>query len=335
MQPDNIPYNPSNQFDPDFDRSLRPPNLEEFFGQKELVERLKISIKAAKMRKEPLGHSLFHGPPGLGKTSLSHIVAKEMGGDLIVSSGPAISKAGDLAGILTSLKEGDLLFIDEIHRLSRVVEEYLYPAIEDFSIDLMLDSGPSARSVKIQLSRFTLIGATTRIGDLSAPLRSRFTALYRLEPYDLVSMRYILKRSSKKLGIELSDPCFDLVAKRCRSIPRLGNHWLRWIRDVYQAQGYPNMELEDVEKALEMAGIDEYGLTPSDRRLLEILWKQYPKPIGLSTLAVLLDETVKTIEEILETPLLSLGFIDRSPRGRQLTNAGIRYLENSKKKASL
>lgn len=318
--------------DPEWDRSLRPRSLAEFRGQPDIIERLRISIKAAKMRNEPLGHSLFHGPPGLGKTSLAHIIANEMGGDLIVTSGPAITKAADLAGLLTSLKEGDLLFIDEIHRLSRVIEEYLYPAIEDFSIDLMLDSGPSARSVKITLNRFTLIGATTRVGDLTSALRSRFHSISRLEPYSLEVMQGILQQSSQKLGFSLEDSAAKILAERSRSVPRLGNNLLRWIRDYHQAEGGGiRIETDRIEAALSLLGVDHFGLDHSDRKLLFTLFAVHPTPMGLSTLATLLNETGRTVEEVLEPPLLALGFLERSQRGRQLTLAGLDYLKSHKK----
>lgn len=314
-----------------FNHALRPKNLTEFVGHQEVVERLKIFIQAAKERKEPLGHSLLYGPAGLGKTSLAHIIKEEMGVNMVVTSGPLLEKAKDLAGILTSLEEGDILFIDEIHRLSRVVEEYLYPALENFSLDLLLDSGPSARSINIQLHKFTLVGATTRFGDLTSPLRSRFQLISRLDYYSLEDLSHVVCFSANKIGIDLPLKLGRLIAERSRGTPRLANNLLRWLRDYISVCNQGIWDESGVRAGLVKLGIDLYGLDSFDRRLLEIIYIQHNGgPVGISNLAASLGEEIATIEEVLEPHLIALGLLRRTPRGRELTPQGLAHIEKIK-----
>lgn len=313
--------------DPPFEMPLRPQSLSEFVGQDALRERLELLIAAAQLRKEPVPHCLFGGPPGLGKTTLAYIVAKSMQSNLVVTAGPAIEKAGDLAGLLTNLQPGDILFIDEIHRLSRTLEEYLYPAMEDFSLDLMLDSGPSARSVKIKLKPFTLIGATTRLGALTDPLRSRFGLTLRLEYYPAEILAKVVMRTSRLLGIPLDVPCALAVAKRARGTPRIANHLVRWVRDYAQIRANHQVNQDVIDQALNMLAIDTCGLDELDKKLLHILIDHYQGgPVGLSTLAIALSEAPETIEEVLEPYLIQEGYMQRTPRGRQATEKAYRHM---------
>jgi len=314
--------------DQEFECSIRPKRLKDFQGQEKVIERLTIATQAAKLRGEPLHHALFFGPPGLGKTTLAAILAEEMGSKLVTTSGPSVDKAGDLAGILTSLEEGDVLFIDEIHRLNRSIEEYLYPAMEDFSLDLMLDQGPSARSVQVKLAQFTLIGATTRVGLISAPMRSRFGTTYRLDFYQTKTLSDILVRSGQLLGCPIDGPCAEEIARRARGTPRIANNLLRWVRDFSQIQGDGIITLPLVKEALNMLSIDEKGLDEMDMKLLTTMIDHYEGgPVGLKTLSAAIGEEGTTIEEVIEPFLIMLGFINRTPRGRVVTDLGLSHLK--------
>lgn len=303
----------------EFDLSLRPSAFAEFIGQDKLKENLKIFIDAALGRREPLDHLLFFGPPGLGKTTLAHIVAKELGRNIRTTSGPVLERPGDLAGVLTNLESGDVLFIDEIHRISHVVEEYLYPAMEDFSIDIMIDKGPNARSVKINVAPFTLIGATTRSGLLTAPLRSRFGIVERLNYYDEASLAKIVRRSSRILNIEVDSEGETEMARRARGTPRIANRLLRRVRDYAQVKADGRITAEIADQALRMLEVDSEGLDPMDMKILKyILHECNGGPVGISTLAVGVGEEAETIEEIYEPYLIQRGFIKRTPSGRIL-----------------
>lgn len=307
--------------------TLRPFQMSDFLGQEQLKERLEIFVGAAKKRKEALGHCLFYGPPGLGKTTLSTILSAEMGTNLTTTSGPAIEKAGDLAGILTNLKEGDFLFIDEIHRLSRVVEEYLYSAMENFSLDLMIDSGPAARSVQIKLSPFTLVGATTRFGLLSSPMRSRFSFTYRLDYYDAQVLMQIILRSAKILKIPLDEKGALEIAVRSRGTPRIANHLLRWVRDYAEMHSKKCIDRTVASHALQMLFIDEKGLDEMDKRILStIIQFHQGGPVGLTTLAVALGEDPSTLSEVYEPYLIMQGLLKRGPRGREVTKFAYEHL---------
>jgi holliday junction DNA helicase RuvB len=317
------------QEDANFEKSLRPDELGEFTGQERICEQLQVLIGAAKMRQDVLGHVLFSGPPGLGKTTLSHIIANSMGSNIVVTSGPVIEKAGDLAGILANLKTGDVLFIDEIHRMSRIVEEYLYPAMEDFQLDLVIDAGSNARSVKIKLNKFTLVGATTRMGLISSPLRSRFGIHLRLDYYSPETLKKILARTSQILGISCSDESLEEIARRSRGTPRIANNLLRWVRDFAQMKAKDEKCISgDVAKnALEMLSIDQKGLDEMDIRLLTTLIDHYAGgPVGVQTLAIACGEETHTLEEVHEPFLIMQGLLKRTPRGRQATDAAFEHL---------
>ncbi len=323
--------------DEHFESSLRPTSLSDFVGQDAVRERLGIFMGAALKRNEPLGHSLFYGPPGLGKTTLANILAKTMGTNLVVTSGPVLEKAGDLAGILTSLKTGDILFIDEIHRLNRTIEEYLYPAMEDFSLDLVIDAGPSARSVQLKLNRFTLVGATTRAGLLSSPLRSRFAFTCRLDYYEPKILASITQRSSKILNIILDHSAAELVAIRSRGTPRIANHLLRWVRDFAQMQGAHIVDVPLAEKALSMLAIDHRGLDEMDKKILSVIIDHYEGgPVGVNTLAIAyagaiaIGEEESTVSEVYEPYLIMQGFLKRTPRGREATHLAYEHLGKKK-----
>jgi holliday junction DNA helicase RuvB len=308
------------QADEVFERPLRPQSLEDFLGQESIREKLEVLVGAAKQRKEAVSHCLFYGPPGLGKTTLANILAKSMGTKLVVTSGPILEKASDLAGLLTNLQEGDLLFIDEIHRLNRVIEEYLYPAMEDFALDLLIDSGPSARSVQVKLNPFTLIGATTRAGLLTGPMRSRFPFACRLDYYTLNTLAKIIQRSSQILGIPLEEAAAKEIALRSRGTPRIANNLLRWVRDYAQMKTGKRADVATVKAALDMLSIDHKGLDEMDKKILQVLIDYYEGgPVGISTLAVAVGEEAETLAELYEPYLILQGFIKRTPRGREAT----------------
>lgn len=313
--------------DNDIETSLRPHALDEYIGQEKVKDNLKIYIEAAKKRHESLDHVLLYGPPGLGKTTLAGIVANEMGVQFRVTSGPAIEKPGDLAALLTSLNDGDILFIDEIHRLSRSIEEVLYPAMEDFALDIIIGKGPSARSIRLDLKKFTLIGATTRAGQLSAPLRDRFGVILRLELYSPEELSRIVQRSAGILGIEtLKDGALE-IASRSRGTPRIANRLLKRARDYAEVKGNGVIDVENAQKALARMEIDELGLDLVDRNLLRAMIENYNGgPVGLDTIAALIGEESVTIEDVYEPYLMQLGFIMRTPRGRKVTPAGYRHL---------
>ena len=313
--------------DKELDIKLRPLQFKDFSGQKQIVENLEIFVKAAKLRGESLDHVLLHGPPGLGKTTLSNIISNEMGVGLKVTSGPVLDKPGDLAGLLTNLETNDVLFIDEIHRLSPVVEEYLYSAMEDFRIDIMIDKGPSARSVQIELNPFTLIGATTRSGLLTSPLRARFGINAHLEYYDAEVLTGIVKRSARILEVQISDDAAKEIAFRSRGTPRIVNSLLRRVRDFAQVKGNGSIDMEITKHALKALNIDEFGLDEMDNRiLLCIIDKFKGGPVGISTIATAVGEDSGTIEEVYEPFLIKEGFIKRTPRGREVTDLAYKHL---------
>ncbi len=311
----------------DFDKVIRPQSFEQFSGQDKVLENLKVFVKAAQLRGEALDHVLFHGPPGLGKTTLAHIVAQELGVNLKITSGPILDKPGDLAGLLTSLEEGDVLFIDEIHRLSPIVEEYLYSAMEDYRIDIMIDKGPGARSVQISLNPFTLIGATTRSGLLTSPLRARFGIQCHLEYYDANVLFQIVKRSAGILDIEIKDEAAREIALRSRGTPRIANSLLRRVRDFAQVRGNGVIDLEITKFALNALNIDTRGLDAIDNKILNtIIDKFNGGPVGAGTLATAISEDVGTLEEVYEPFLIKEGFLTRTPRGRVVTELAYKHL---------
>ena len=313
--------------DNEIETSLRPHSLDEYIGQEKAKENLKIYIEAAKNRHESLDHVLLYGPPGLGKTTLAGIVANEMGVQIRVTSGPAIEKPGDLAALLTSLNDGDILFIDEIHRLSRSIEEVLYPAMEDFALDIIIGKGPSARSIRLDLKKFTLVGATTRAGQLSAPLRDRFGVILRLELYTPEELARIVKRSAGILNIEAENDGALEIASRSRGTPRIANRLLKRARDYAQVMGNGIITVESAQNALERMEIDELGLDLVDRNLLKAMIENYNGgPVGLDTIAAMIGEEAVTIEDVYEPYLMQLGFLTRTPRGRKVTALGYRHL---------
>ena len=309
------------------DKSLRPRRLSEYIGQEKVVENLKVAIAAAKARKEPLDHILFYGPPGLGKTTLAGCTAVEMGVNIRVTSGPAIERAGDLAAILTNLKKDDLLFIDEVHRLNRAVEEVLYPAMEDFALDIVVGKGPSARSLRIKLPKFTVVGATTRLALLTSPLRDRFGAVHRLEFYSQEAMEQIITRAARILGTRLDPDAAQEIASRSRGTPRIGNRLLKRVRDWAQVTAGDHITLPVAREALDRLEIDALGLDPNDRRILHAIIELFDGgPVGLSTLAAATSEEVDAIEDVYEPFLIQLGFLRRTPRGRVATRRAYEHL---------
>ena len=309
--------------DRELEPKLRPATLESYIGQESVKENMRVFIQAAKQRKEALDHVLLYGPPGLGKTTLSNIIANEMDVHIKTTSGPAIERPGDMAAVLNSLNEGDILFIDEIHRLNRMIEEILYPAMEDFVIDIMIGKGPGARSVRLDLPRFTLIGATTRIGLLTAPLRDRFGVVQRLEPYSVENLKIILKRSAAVLQVEMEEGGAEEIARRSRGTPRLANRMLKRVRDFAQVR-YDGVITEEVARfALDLLDIDKVGLDQTDRKMLLTMIEKFGGgPVGLDTLAASINEESETIEDVYEPYLLQLGYIQRTPRGRVVTRLG-------------
>lgn len=311
--------------------SLRPKKFSDFVGQKDIVDNLKVCITAAKERKEPLEHVLLSGPPGLGKTSLSHIIAHESNAKITATSGPAIEKAGDLIGILTNLDKGDILFIDEIHRLSKVVEEFLYPAMESFQIDFVIDKGPYAKTIKFNLKPFTLVGATTRSGLLAAPLRSRFGIFYSLDFYKVEDLARIIKHSAKTLGMAIDDDAAEEIARRARGTPRIANRLLRRVRDYTQVSKAGKINIEVAVKSLDDLGIDKAGFDELDRKVLRVVLESYSGgPVGIEALAASLNEEIDTIQDTVEPYLLKAGFLKRTSRGRIATKRtfehfGLRY----------
>ena len=306
--------------DSESERTLRPKKLADFVGQKALKENLGISLQAAVKRGEPVDHCLFAGPPGLGKTTLAGIIASEMGSRLQVTSGPVLAKPSDLAGLLTGLNEGDVLFIDEIHRVPPVVEEYLYPAMEDFRLDIVLEGGPSSRCINLPLKRFTLVGATTRSGMLTSPLRDRFGLTFRLDPYSAEELAGIVRRSARILDVEIDPDAALVLAERSRGTPRIANRVLRRCRDVADVRGKGTIDLETAERTLRMLGIDENGLDEMDRRILDCIVTKFDGgPVGLGTIGSALGEEPDTIEEVYEPYLVQRGYVNRTPRGRVAT----------------
>ncbi|HOI26838.1 MAG TPA: Holliday junction branch migration DNA helicase RuvB [Paludibacteraceae bacterium] len=316
-----------NEKEREFENALRPLSFDDFSGQTKIIENLRIFVKAAKMRGEPLDHILFHGPPGLGKTTLSNIIANELGVGFKLTSGPVLDKPGDLAGLLTNLEPNDVLFIDEIHRLSPVVEEYLYSAMEDYRIDIMLDKGPNARSIQIDLNPFTLVGATTRSGLLTSPLRARFGINCHLEYYDIDVLTNIVQRSSSLLNMPCERDAASEIAGRSRGTPRIANALLRRVRDFAQVKGNGRIDLEIAKYALEALIIDRYGLDEIDNKILNLMIDKFNGgPVGLTTIATALGEDAGTIEEVYEPFLIKEGFLKRTPRGREVTELAYRHL---------
>ena len=316
-----------NEKEREYENALRPLSFDDFSGQSKIIENLRIFVSAAKMRNEPLDHILFHGPPGLGKTTLSNIIANELGVGFKLTSGPVLDKPGDLAGLLTNLEPLDVLFIDEIHRLSPVVEEYLYSAMEDFRIDIMIDKGPNARSIQIDLNPFTLVAATTRSGLLTSPLRARFGINCHLEYYDVDVLTKIVMRSSAMLGVPCEEEAAVDVSRRSRGTPRIANALLRRVRDFGQVKGSGRIDLRIAKFALEALNIDTYGLDEIDNKLLNIMIDKFNGgPVGLTTIATAMGEDAGTIEEVYEPYLIKEGFIKRTPRGREVTELALRHL---------
>ena len=320
--------NPKPQPEDRLDQAMRPKSLSELIGQERIKENLQILIAAARQRLEPLDHVLFYGPPGLGKTTLAHILANEMGVNIKITAGPAIERPGDLAAILTNLRAGDILFIDEVHRLGRAIEEVLYPAMEDFALDIVIGKGPSARSIRLKLPRFTVIGATTRLALVTAPLRARFGAVYRLDFYDLDAMRLIVSRGARVLGVQADSDGIDEIAQRGRGTPRVALRLLRRVRDFAEVRADGAITREIAREALELLDVDLLGLDDLDRRVLRAVIEKYNGgPVGLNTIAASISEEPDTIMDVVEPYLLQLGFLERSPQGRLATRLAYDHLQ--------
>lgn len=318
---------PTEEEDVVLDTTLRPQHFSEYVGQEKIKRNLGIFIEAAKRRGESVDHVLLYGPAGLGKTTLAHIIAKEMGVNIRITSGPAIERVGDLGSILTNLEPGDVLFIDEIHRLNKVIEEVLYPAMEDYKLDIIIGKGPSARTIQLDLPRFTLIGATTRLGSISNPLRNRFGSTHRLEFYEHDEMKSIITRSSRILGIGIGDEGADSVAKASRATPRVANRLLKRVRDFAEIHGHKDISHDVAREALSLFEVDEIGLEPTDRNILSAIAKKFRGgPVGVQTLAAVTGEEIETIEDVYEPYLIQLGFLARTPRGRVVTPEGYAHI---------
>jgi Holliday junction DNA helicase RuvB len=326
-EPSDRLVNPRPQVEDQLDQALRPKNLSDLIGQDRVKENLAILIAAARQRAEPLDHVLFYGPPGLGKTTLAHILANEMGVNIKITSGPAIERPGDLAAILTNLRAGDILFIDEVHRLGRSIEEVLYPAMEDFALDIIIGKGPSARSIRLKLPHFTVIGATTRLALVTAPLRARFGAVYRLNFYEIPAMRAIVSRASGVLGVETDEDGVDEIARRGRGTPRVALRLLRRVRDFAEVRADGVITRPVAQEALVLLEVDDLGLDDMDRRVLRTVIEKYGGgPVGLSTIAASISEEPDTIMDVVEPYLLQLGFIERTPQGRVATQRAYEHL---------
>lgn len=318
--------------DKSFDLSLRPKTFSDYIGQDNVKTNLKIAIKAASKRSEPIDHILFYGAPGLGKTTLAHVVSNEMTANIKITSGPAIERSGDLAAILSNLSEGDILFIDEIHRLNKTVEEILYPAMEDFALDLVMGKGPGARTIRIDLPKFTIIGATTKVSLLSAPLRDRFGIVHHLDFYEERHIQEIIKRSASILGVEIEDEAGKLIAERSRKTPRIANRLLKRVRDFSIVEGDGLINKEICLKSFEVLKLDKYGLDQIDRKILDTIINKFGGgPVGLNTIAAATGEDMSTIEDVYEPYLIQLGFLDRSSRGRIATDSAFKHLGLDKK----
>lgn len=315
----------------DLELSLRPQKISQYIGQDKVKEKLSIFIEAAKMRNEPLDHVLLSGPPGLGKTTMANIISNEMGVNIRITSGPAIERPGDLAAILTNLNENDVLFIDEIHRLNKSVEEIMYPAMEDYALDIIIGKGPSARSIRLDLAKFTLIGATTRAGLLTSPLRDRFGVICNLDYYKTEDLKQIILRSAGILNVEIDDEGADEIARRSRGTPRIANRLLKRVRDYAIVKGKGKIDIETADKALKMLEIDGIGLDRLDRKILNTIIDYYKGgPVGVETLAASIGEEKSTIEDVYEPYLLQIGFISRTPRGRIVTEKGFKHVKKEK-----
>jgi Holliday junction DNA helicase RuvB len=316
------------------EKTLRPKLLSDYIGQEKVKEKLKILIDAAKQRKEAPEHILFYGPPGLGKTTLAHIIANEMGVNIKVTAGPVIEKAGDLAAIITNLEENDILFIDEIHRLNRAVEEIMYPALEDYALDIVIGKGPSAKTFRINLPKFTLIGATTRAGLIAAPLRDRFGATYRVDFYETQELALILKRSASILGVKAESDGIEEIAKRSRGTPRIANRLLKRVRDYAQVKGNGDIDRKTAVQALTMLEVDELGLDAMDKKIMTAIMEKFRGgPVGIDTIAAAVSEEPDTVEDVYEPYLMQVGFIQRTPSGRKATEKAYEYFKIKKKES--